>query len=272
MTIVLPALLMLMQVGIDPNGGRVPGIPEELRNRPPRTSSVAQPSARTPAIATCLATAEADPAKGRGLAEEWVARTRGGQRAAGRHCLGVAASNGGDWPAAAAAFRAAREEADDPRFRARMGLLAGTALLAQEQPAEALRTLDAAQADAAGDTALRGELAIERAVALVAMQREAEAATALGDARALLPASTDAWLLSATLARRLNRLAEAQGHIERAAALDPRDPAIGLEAGVIAALAGQDEAARKSFRSVIAAGPETAEAARAQSYLDQLGR
>jgi Flp pilus assembly protein TadD len=184
----------------------------------------------------------------------------------------VAAGNAGDWAAASAAFLAAGDEAADARFKARMGALAGSALLAQDKPAEALAALEIAQTLAVSDAALGGEIAQERAVALVALKREADAGAALAEARRLAPGDAHAWLLSATLARRQGDLAAAQTQIERAARLDPRDPAIGLEAGVIAALRGQDAAARKSFESVIAAAPESEQAAAAKAYLAQLTR
>ncbi len=59
--------------------------------------------------------------------------------------------------------------------------------------------------------------------------------------------------------------------IEKAAALAPQDPEIGLEAGVIAVLGGRDEAARRSWRSVLAAAPDSDQAKVAKGYLDQLG-
>lgn len=270
MSLLLPLSLMLMQVGIDPRGGQVPRVPDELRNRPPRGAAIADRAPARAAIDVCLTTARDDPAKARALAEEWVARTTGAQRATGNHCLGVAAGNAGDWAAASAAFLAARDEAAEPRFRARMGALAGSALLAQDKPAEALAALDMAQGQAAGDGQLGGEIAQERAVALVALKRETEAAAALAEARRLAPSASTAWLLSATLARRQGDLAIAQQQIERAVSLDPRDPAIGLEAGVIAALRGEDAAARKSFESVVAAAPDSEQAAAAKSYLAQL--
>lgn len=272
MPILLPAalMLMLMQVGIDPRGGQVPGVPEELRDRPPRGAAQSTRAESRPAIDVCLTTAQDNPAKARALAEEWVARTTGAQRATGRHCLGVAAGNGGDWAAASRAFLAAREEASEPRFRARMGALAGTALLAQNKPADALAALDMAQGEGSGDAALGSEIAQERAVALVALGREADAAASLADARGLAPGDPNAWLLSATLARRQGDLASAQTQIERAAALDPRNPAVGLEAGVIAALAGRDAAARQSFQSVIDAAPDSEQAEAAKIYLEQL--
>jgi Flp pilus assembly protein TadD len=99
----------------------------------------------------------------------------------------------------------------------------------------------------------------------------AAAAAALADARRDAPQSSDTWLLSATLSRRQGKLAEAQAEIETGAALAPADPAIGLEAGVIAALSGRDEAARQSFNSVISLAPQSPQAATARGYLAQLG-
>ena len=97
-----------------------------------------------------------------------------------------------------------------------------------------------------------------------------EAAQALADARRDAPQRVESWLLSATLSRRMSDLEAAQAEIQTAAALAPEDPAVGLEAGVIAVLAGQDDAARKSWSSVIELAPETPEAATARGYLAQL--
>lgn len=271
MPLLLPLALMLMQVGPDPMGGRIPGVPEELRDRPPPRK--ATPDApKSNALDVCLTTAASEPAKARALAEEWVLRTKGAQRAAGNHCLGVAAGNMADWAAAAAAFLAARDEVAEPRFRARMGALAGSALLAQQEPQAALPVLSQARTDASGDAILGAAIASDRASALVALDRQAEAGEALAEARALAPGDAHVWLLSATLSRRQGDLAGAQQHIQKAATLDPRDPAVGLEAGVIAALGGRNEAARQSFRSVVEAAPDSAEATAARGYLEQLGQ
>ncbi|MGN3974546.1 tetratricopeptide repeat protein [Tsuneonella sp. SYSU-LHT278] len=264
----------LMQVGIAPTASPVTAVPPELQDRPPReavrTAPMLDRSASRAAIDLCLDTARSDPGKARAFAEEWVARTDGLQRATGRHCLGVAAGNQGDWAAAAAAFLAARDEADDTGFRARMGALAGSAMLADARFADALSALDTAREAAAGDAVLVGAVALDRGAALVALGREGEAATALSEARAMVPGDAQAWLLSATLARRQGDLMAAQQHIERAALIEPRDPAIGLEAGVIAALGGRDDAARQSFASVVAAFPGSPQAAAANTYLAQL--
>lgn len=268
LTLVLP---LLMQVGPAPTSSPISAVPPELRDRPTRNAPMLDRAPSAPAIATCLETARTDPQKALDLAQEWVARTSGEQRAAGSHCLGVAAGNAGNWQQAGDAFLAARDGALDARFRSRMGALAASALLAQDRPAEALTALEAAREGAAGDAALAAGIALDRASALVALGRTDEASSALAEARTLFPDDAQAWLLSATLARRGGDLTAAQGFIESAGILDPRDPAIGLEAGVIAALSGRDAAARQSFQSVVDAAPDSTEAASARSYLEQLG-
>lgn len=275
MTTLLPFTLMLMQVGIDPNGGQVPGIPEELRNRPPRgaaapaTPTSAPPPAR---LASCLAAVPSSPASSIETASGWLAQASGIERAQAAHCLGVAQAESGDWSAATASFTAARADVptSNAAYRARLGALAGSSALAAGDAAGALALLNAARGEAGGTGALAGEIATDRARALVALNRSAEATLALGEARQANPDDAQAWLLSATLSRRQSDLVSAQAQIEWAATLAPRDPAVGLEAGVIAALGGKDAAARQSFESVIALAPDSEQAAQAKAYLVQL--
>ena len=118
---------------------------------------------------------------------------------------------------------------------------------------------------------LLGEVQIDRARALVALKREAEAGEALVEARTSAAANPLAWLLSATLSRRQGKLAQAQAQIATAAELAPHDAEVGLEAGVIAMLTGNEAAARKSWQSAIAAAPASEAAATAKGYLAQLG-
>ncbi|MCA1661228.1 MAG: hypothetical protein LC648_03285, partial [Novosphingobium sp.] len=80
-----------------------------------------------------------------------------------------------------------------------------------------------------------------------------------------------AWLLGATLARRQGDLAAAQRQIEVAGSLAPKDPEVGLEAGVIAMLAGNEAAARKAWESTQAVAPGSKAAQTATGYLAQLG-
>jgi len=234
-----------------------------------------QPPGLPPLLVQCLALAGDDPPAAESAARPWLMSAKGEPAAHAGHCLGAALGLLGKWTEAAAAFASARENvpAAQADYRARLGAMAGNAALAGGEADLALAAFDTARADAqaAGLAGLAGEIEIDRARALVALRRDDEAAAALAAARAAGPDDPEAWLLSATLSRRMDRLAEAQIQIEKAADLLPVDPAIGLEAGVIAALSGRDEAARKSWQSVIAAAPESTAAASALAYLAQLG-
>lgn len=262
---------LLLQVGIGTSVTPVSPTPPELEDRIRRTAPMMDRAASIPAISSCLSLAGSDPARARDIANEWIARTTGEQRAAGRHCLGVAQGNAGVWGDAAGTFLAARDEGPTGSFRARMGALAGSALLADARPAEALAALDTARSEAGDDLELVEAIAIDRATGLVSLDRPVEAATALAEARVAMPGSAQAWLLSATLARRQGDLLKAQEYIETAAQIDPRDPQIGLEAGVIAALDGRSAAAKRSFESVLLAAPDGPLADAAKAYLAQLG-
>ncbi|RJX65581.1 hypothetical protein D6858_14835 [Tsuneonella suprasediminis] len=269
LTLLLP---ILMQVGPNPSGGLSPIEQLDMNNRPPRTRANRDAQERTPsALETCLDTARTAPEKAHAISVEWIKRTTGEQRAAGEHCLGVAAGNMGEWDAARAAFIAARADAEDAAFRTRMSALAGSAALASGDAAGALALLDAAKSEDPLDPSVRGAIALDRASALVALDRADDATSALAEARAAMPGDPQAWLLSATLARRTGDLATAQAQIEKAVSLDPQDPAIGLEAGVIAILAGHSEAARKSWQSVMETAPDSEQAQTAKDYLAQIG-
>jgi Flp pilus assembly protein TadD len=150
--------------------------------------------------------------------------------------------------------------------------MAGNAALANGKAGEALGLLAPAAIDAkaASDGALGASISLDRARALVSLGQNGEAATALADARTADPDNAQAWLLSATLSRREKKLIEAQSQIEKAAQLAPREPEVGLEAGVIAVLGGRDEAARRSWNAVVAMSPESPAATTAREYLAQL--
>lgn len=221
----------------------------------------------------CLAAADDEPEDGEDTATAWLARAKGNDAAQAGLCLGVARSRNDDWTGAEQAFVAAVEQAGSDRLlRARLGAMAGNAALAAGAPERALAALDPArgEAKALADTALIAPIALDRARALVALNRLIEASAALSEARSADPVDAEAWLLSATLARRQGRLAEAQVLIERAAELRPIEPAIGLEAGVIAMLAGRPEAARRSWQSVVTMAPDSEAGSTAQRYLAQL--
>src|SRR5690606_39643009 len=136
----------------------------------------------------------------------------------------------------------------------------------------AVRSLEQAMTCAvpSADAGLQSLVENDRARALVVKGRESEAEAALASARTLDAQNALAWLLSATLARRLGKLDEAQAHISTAAALSPDYPEVGLEAGVIAMLQGREDAAEASWRSVLAVEPDSDAAATARDYLAQL--
>jgi tetratricopeptide (TPR) repeat protein len=268
-------LALLLQVGPDPLRGGLPG-DDLMQDRPPRAEQAeSEPAAQSRWLADCFAQIEADPARAHTMAQIRRNETTGADRVLANHCLGTAASALGLWQDARAAYREARDEtpADETRARARFAALAGNAALAGGDADGALALLTLAETDArtAGSAPLEALAAIDRARALVALGRQDEAVGALALATSRAPESSEAWLLTATLLRRLERLGEAQTAIERAAALAPRDPDIGLEAGVIALFSERPEAARSSWQSVLALAPESHAAATARDYLAQLG-
>jgi tetratricopeptide (TPR) repeat protein len=160
------------------------------------------------------------------------------------------------------------EERKDPRA-ARFWAQAGNAAIADDKPADALTALDSALIVATANTE-KADIEVDRARALVALNRSDEAVTALASARQLGPENGTAWLLSATLARRLNKLPDALTYIQTAASLLPRDPAVALEAGNIAIEAGDEAAARKQWEQTIAIAPASRQASSAQKLLAAL--
>lgn len=225
-------------------------------------------------LAICLELARSDSSTAILTASTWLRESSGPDRAYAHQCLGAAYTSLQRWQAAEEAFLLAHDLAlpEDHAFRAKLAAMAGNAAIAQEQNIGALADFELALAAAAkaGDTVLAGDIQVDRARALVALERLDEAAEALALARQNAPQNPEAWLLSATLWRRLDTLDVAQNYIETAGGLDPLDPAIGLEAGVIAVLAGRDEAAARSWRSVIDLAPGSPEAETARSYLAQI--
>lgn len=268
-------LSLLLQVGFDPTRGAIPDYSAEVQDRQPRESSVIDPPEPTSWLGQCLEQIEQDPARAHVQAQIRRDTIGGEERVYANHCLGLAATRLGRWDEARAAFTAARQETPevDARLRARFGAMAGNAALVTGDAAGALALLDAARADAMAAQAgsLQALIALDRARALVSAGELEAAEASLAEARTLQPEDAETHLLSATLLRRMERLDEAQSQIEEAARLAPLDPAVGLEAGVIAMLAGRKAAARASWQSVVAADPQSDEARAAQRYLDQLG-
>lgn len=278
MPLLMPLLPLIAQVGpfTAPGTNGTP-FPERVeRPAKPRYVSPAPvlPPVRAGKAQACLDSAENDAEEAVETATDWLSVAKPDQVAEANLCLGMAQSRLEDWGSAETAFLAGRDAAGSDRLmRARLGAMAGNAALAGGRPDRAVAALNPAQEEAKGlaDPALTATIAMDRARALVALKRESEAEAPLAEARETAPDNAEAWLLSATLSRREGKLAEAQQRIERAAELLPVDPDVGLEAGVIAVLAGHDEAARKSWNSVVQAAPDSPAAATAKGYLAQLG-
>ncbi len=224
-------------------------------------------------LRVCMSQARTDPATAITAASEWLQEAQEVERSYPQQCLGFAFTSLLRWEAARDAFAAARDArgAGDFLGRARLGAMAGNAALAGEDfsGAELLFRLAESDALASGQREMAGRISSDCARALVGLGEEARAESALSRAREFAPQLPEIWLLSATLSRRQGDLETAQGHIATANLLDPANQAIGLEAGVIAALGGFEAAARDSWESVIAVDPSTPEAASARAYLAQ---
>lgn len=275
---IVAILPLLMQVGPAPAETPVSPLPPEIQERQAlkdatrNTASPREPMADPEWLGECLALSKTNPQAAIDLAEARRVAASGLDLAHVDHCKGVALSATGSYELAAEAFAQARDAvpAGQATYRARLGALAGNAALAAGDAEGALGAFDQATTDAAGQGALAGEIALDSARALVLMGDTDAAAEALSAARAALPFDAQAWLLSATLARRTGDLAAAQTQIERAAEIDPRNRAVALEAGVIAVLSGREDAARRSWQSVVEASPASPEAETARGYIAQL--
>lgn len=265
-------------------GASVTSLPQEIIDRKEmeakrRQQAAAQQSSGPdlPPVRTegCIDEIEANPADGAVAAQKALDHATGEQRVRAGLCLGVALGAMNRWDESRDAFLRARDAAapTDSASRARLGAMAGNAALAGGSAATGLAVLDTARNDAkaAQDTDLQGSIAVDRARAFVTLGQQSQAAAALAEARTAAPGNAQAWLLSATLSRREKNLAQAQTQIERAAQIAPQDPEVGLEAGVIAVLAGRDAAARQSWQSVVATAPDSDAAKTAKGYLAQLG-
>lgn len=283
MTLLLSLLpLLLAQIGPYAQAGPMGAskVPQVEGRDVPRRKTTPPPLQLPPPVVSgkgqaCQDLVSADPSEAEVYAREWSVSAKGAELADAKYCLGVAASHRADWAGAETAFLAARDAVADEkhRQRAQLGAAAGIAADSGGARDRALTEFAAARADALAvpDQALAGAIALDRASPLAALGRTAEASAALYEARASLPGNSDAWLISARFARHQKRLSDAQAFIERAATLNPHDPAIGLEAGVIAELSGREASARKSWQSVLASSPQSAEAQTAKGYLAQIG-
>lgn len=213
----------------------------------------------------CVKTSDSDPAAAARIATAWAANG-GGVPAA--QCLGIARSAASDWKGAADAFSAAAEIADRTRDRraANLWVSAGNAALAGGDGPRARAALSNAIANPALSDPMKGEALLDRARAGVAANDLGAARTDMNQALSLVPGDPMAWLLSATLARRMDDAPRAAADIKEAMLRAPNEPDILYEAGNIAAAAGNMDDARAQWSRAAAADPHSpaADAARAE--------
>lgn len=220
---------------------------------------------------TCTDQIKADPVKAAEQAQAW--HTRGGGALA-RQCAGLAYVAQERWTEAATAFEQAAREArpDEKVAAANLWVQAGNARLAGGDARGAIAAFDKALVSGTLSGAAAGEIRLDRARANVAAGDLTAARTDLNEALRLVPEDPLAWLLSASLARRMGELDRAQVDIGEAARRSPDDPGVALEAGRIALAAGAPAAARLAFESAVRSQPGSEPARAAQAELDRPGK
>lgn len=227
-----------------------------------------------PAVAAklqaCLDAANGEVAAGLKFAAEWQAE-KGGHHAL--QCKGFAHARAEQWDEATAAFVAAAGEAraaGAENDAARLWAQAGNAALAGGKADVALGHFDAALGHGLPEGLAKGEVYLDRGRAHVALGKMSEARADLDQALILAAPDPLAWLLSATLARRMDDLVRAARDIGEAVRLAPDDLSVALEQGNIAALSGDDKTARTAWERVVSKAPDSPQAKAAQAGLAQL--
>jgi uncharacterized protein HemY len=206
----------------------------------------------------CISLATSDPKAAEAEADRF--RIAGGGAKA-RQCQGMAYAQESRWSDAATAFEGAARDADathDP-LAARYWAQAGNAWLAAGDAVKAQTALTTAITSGKLDNFGRGEALLDRASARGDIDAAQEAT----------PKDPLAWLLSATLARRMNDLPRAQTDIAEALKLASDDASVQLEAGNIAALSGDADGARAAWQAAAKLAPGTAIADNARTALAQ---
>lgn len=224
--------------------------------------------ADAPTSDRCLVWVRDDPVKAVAQANRW--RLAGGGTAA-QQCIGLAEAAQNRWSAAASAFEAAArgaEVAQEP-LAATCWAQAGNAWLADGDPTRARAALDAALAAGTLTGQTLGEARLDRARAGVAAGDMKAARADLDAAVAAAPDDPLAWLLSATLARRMGDLPRAKTDIAQALRRSPDDASVQLEAGNIAAATGDEAGARAAWTEASRLAPGDPRGRSAQAALKQ---
>ena len=235
-------------------------------------ASAGPPDQRSPQARfdECVKKSDSDPAAAAQIATVW-AGSGGGASAA--QCLGMARSALNDWKGAADAFTAAAEIADKTHDRrgANLWVSAGNAALAGGDTARAHTALSHAIANPALGEQMKGEALLDRARTDVAANDLPAARADMNDALALVPADPMAWLLSATLARRMGDGARASADIKEAMMRAPNEADVLYEAGNVAATNGDMDGARAQWTRAAAADPQSDAAKSARAELAASG-
>lgn len=220
--------------------------------------------------ASCTDKIRTDPAAAAEAANVWHAQGGG---ALARQCAALAYAAQDRWPEAALAFeQAAREtQKGEEAATAALWVQAGNARLAGGEARAAIANFDRALVTGLLTGPARGEARLDRARANVLAGDPASARADLDEALKLVPDDPLAWLLSASLARRMGQLDRAQTDIAEAARRSPDDANVALEAGRIALATDAPDAARVAFQGAIKNQPGSEAARAAQSELDRLG-
>lgn len=273
----LPLLLLLAMQGYSPeteavmNRSRAEAAAKRGETvAPAPASALPLPPAIAAKLQACLDAATQDPDAGVRFANDW--RIDGGSFHA-RQCLGFAYAKAERWAPAMIAFEQAADEAEraGEKGSGRLWAQAGNAALAGGDAAKARGYFDAAFARGLPAGLEKGEIHLDRARALVALNDLPAARTDIDAALTLAAPDPLAWLLSATLARRMNELSLAQRHIAQAVKLAPDDASVALEEGAVAVLTGHDDVARSAWQRAVKLAPESDAGKAAAANLAQLG-
>ncbi len=221
-------------------------------------------------LAQCLSLAGTDAAAAEAQAARW--RLSGGSYFA-RQCPGVAYANQQRWDAAATAFEDAAREAEMAKdaHSSDLWAQAGNAWLAAGNPSKSHADLNAARSSGTLLGTALGEAYLDRARALVAEGALDDARGDLDRATANVPDDPLGWLLSATLARRMNDPKLAKAHIDEALRRSPDDASVQLEAGNVAVVTGDEASARAAWQRTIELAPGSPQANAARAALSQFG-
>ena len=218
----------------------------------------------------CADEIKVDPVAAVAHADAWHLAGGG---ALAKQCAALAYAAQDRWDEAATAFETAAREAaaaKETAAAANLWVQAGNARLAAGQGRQAVAAIDAALVAGTLSGPAKGEARLDRARANVLAGDAAAARVDLDEALKLAPQDPLAWLLSASLARRMGALDRAQADIGEAAKLSPDDASVALEAGRIALAAGAPDAARIAFEGAVKNQPGSDAAKAAQAELDRL--